>query len=140
MAARNRWSASYNATVSLEILCERYSRLMLSKQDSAYAVPILQDILININTTDGINMKKADVTAQLNGVKITFSGAVEKKNVVEMVERCQTGKCDCMSDESKEKIKDMSISGVDGNVELNIEGDLDVKEIQKAVSKSPLIK
>ena len=85
-------------------------------------------------------MKKADVTAQHNGVKITFSGAVEKQNVVEMVERCQTGKCDCMSDESKEKIKDMSISGEDGNVELSIEGDLDVEEIKTAVSKSPLIK
>ncbi len=85
-------------------------------------------------------MKKANVTAQLNGVKITFSGAVEKKNVVEMVERCQTGKCDCMSDESKEKIKDMSIGGEDGNVELNIEGNLDIEEIKIAVSKSPLIK
>ena len=85
-------------------------------------------------------MKKADVTKQSNGVKITFSGAVQKQNVVEMVQRCQTGKCDCMSDESKDKIKDMSISGVDGNVELNIEGDLNVSEIQTAVSKSPLIK
>ncbi|MEA2092193.1 MAG: hypothetical protein U9O83_07505 [Campylobacterota bacterium] len=85
-------------------------------------------------------MKKADVTAQSNGVKITFSGAVAKQNVVEMVERCQTGKCDCMSDESKEKIKDMSISGEDGNVELSIKGDLDVEDIQTAVSKSPLIK
>ena len=85
-------------------------------------------------------MKKADVTKLSNGVKITFSSAVQKQNVVEMVQRCQTGKCDCMSDESKEKIKDMSISGVDGNVELSIEGDLDVSEIQTAVSKSPLIK
>ena len=85
-------------------------------------------------------MKKADVTAQHNGVKITFSGAVEKKNVVEMVQRCQTGKCDCMSNESKKKIKDMNISGEDGNVELNIEGDLDIEEIKTAVSKSPLIK
>ena len=40
MAARNRWSASYNATVSLETLCKQCSRLILSKQDSAYAVPI----------------------------------------------------------------------------------------------------
>ena len=85
-------------------------------------------------------MKKADVTAQHNGVKITFSGAIQKQNVVEMVERCQTGKCDCMSDESKKKIKDMSISGEDGNVELNIKGDLDAQEIQEAVSKSPLVK
>ncbi|WP_373002109.1 hypothetical protein [Sulfurimonas sp.] len=85
-------------------------------------------------------MKKANVTAQHNGVKITFSGAVEKQNVVDMIERCQTGKCDCMSDESKEKIKDMNISGEDGNVELSIEGDLDIEEIKTAVSKSPLIK
>ncbi len=140
MAARNRWSASYNATVSLEILCKWYSRLMLLKQNSAYAVPILEDILININIKNGLKMKKANVTAKLNGVKITFSGAIQKQSVVEMVERCQTGKCDCMSDESKEKIKDMSIGGEDGNVELNIEGDLDVNEIQEAVSKSPLIK
>ena len=85
-------------------------------------------------------MKKAKVTAAFNGVKIKFSGAVEKQNVVEMVQRCQTGRCDCMSDESKEKIKDMSISGEDGDIELTIEGDLDVDEIQTAVSKSPLIK
>jgi len=84
--------------------------------------------------------KNANVSALNNGVKITFTGAVAKQNVVEMVERCQTGKCDCMSDESKEKIKDMSISGEDGNVELSIEGDLEVSEIQAAVSKSPLIK
>ncbi len=85
-------------------------------------------------------MNKANVTAQQNGVKITFSKGVQKQNVVEMVERCQTGKCDCMSDESKIKIKDMSVSDINGNVELNIQGDLDVKEIQEAVSKSPLLK
>ena len=85
-------------------------------------------------------MKKADVTAQKDGVKITFSGAVEKQNVVEMVERCQTGKCDCMSDESKKKIEGMQITGTDGDVELSIKGNLDVNEIRDAVSKSPLIK
>ncbi len=84
-------------------------------------------------------MKKADVSAQKDGVKITFSGAVQKQNVVEMVERCQTGKCDCMSDESKKKIEDMQITGTDGDVQLSIKGDLNVKEIADAVSKSPLI-
>ena len=83
--------------------------------------------------------KNTNVSALSNGVKITFTGAIAKQNVVEMVERCQTGSCDCMSDESKEKIKDMNISGEDGNVELSIEGDLDISEIQSAVSKSPLI-
>lgn len=84
-------------------------------------------------------MKKADVSIQKDGVKITFTGAVQKQNVVEMVERCQTGKCDCMSDESKKKIEAMEISGKDGDVELSIKGDIDIKEIREAVSKSPLI-
>lgn len=87
-----------------------------------------------------MKMKKADVKAMFNGVKITFSGSVAKQNVVEMVERCKAGKCDCMSDESKLKIEDMQIDGEDGNVELRIKGKLDIKEIESAVSKSPLIK
>ena len=85
-------------------------------------------------------MKKASVTAYRDGVKIKFSGAVEKKNIVEMVERCQTGQCDCMSDESKEKIEGMDIIDINGNIELNIKGDIDANEIKIAVSKSPLIR
>jgi hypothetical protein len=85
-------------------------------------------------------MKKAFVSKQTDGVKITFSGEIQKQNVIEMVQRCQTGKCDCMSNESKEKIKDMSITGEDGKIELTITGELDVNDIQEAVSKSPLVK
>ena len=84
-------------------------------------------------------MKKANVVKLDNGVKISFTGAIEKQNVVEMVQRCQTGQCDCMSDESKQKIKGMEVTGEDGNIELSIEGDLDIDEIKEAVSKSPLI-
>ena len=84
-------------------------------------------------------MKKAEVSQINSGVKITFSGTVAKQNVVEMVERCQTGKCDCMSDESKKKIEGMQVRGEDGRVELSIDGDLDLKEIEAAVAKSPLI-
>jgi len=40
MAARNRWLASYNAIVSLEVYCKIYSRLMLSLQNSAYPMPL----------------------------------------------------------------------------------------------------
>ncbi len=83
--------------------------------------------------------KKANVSQLNSGVKITFSGTVAKQNVVEMVERCQTGKCDCMSDESKKKIEGMQVSGKDGDVELTIDGDLDATEIEAAVAKSPLI-
>ena len=84
-------------------------------------------------------MKKAEVIQIDSGVKITFSGTVAKQNVVETVERCQTGKCDCMSDESKKKIEGMQVRGEDGHVELSIDGDLDLKEIEAAVAKSPLI-
>jgi len=84
-------------------------------------------------------MKKATVQQQFNGVKVTFSGEVAKQNVVSMVERCQTGQCDCMSDESKKKLEGLEVSGTDGNVELSIKGDITAEEIQEAVSKSPLI-
>ncbi|QOY53290.1 hypothetical protein [Candidatus Sulfurimonas baltica] len=86
-------------------------------------------------------MKKANVEAQKDGVKITFSGAIEKKNVLEMVERCQSGKCECMIKETKEKIKDMQVSGEDGNIELMLHGDgIDSSEVEKAISNSPLVK
>jgi len=57
-----------------------------------------------------------------------------------MVERCQTGACECMSGESKENIENIEISGIDGDVELKIHGKVDVEEIREAVSKSPLLK
>jgi len=85
-------------------------------------------------------MKKAEVTPQFNGVKVTFSGDIAKQNVVSLVERCQSGKCDCMSEDAKAKIEQLNVSGEDGHVELSISGDLDVKEIEAAVAASPLIK
>ncbi len=45
------------------------------------------------------------------GVKINFTGSVEKQNIVKMVENCATGKCECMSDETKAKIINMEVSG-----------------------------
>lgn len=84
-------------------------------------------------------MKKAEVTQERSGVRITFSGAVAKQNVVEMVQRCQSGQCDCMSNASKRKIEGMEVRGEDGSVELAIAGDLDINEIEAAVAKSPLL-
>ena len=84
-------------------------------------------------------MKQANVVKLENGVKISFSEDIEKQNVVEMVQRCQTGQCDCMSDESKQKIEGMEVSGEDGNIKLSIKGNLDIEEIREAISKSPLI-
>jgi len=84
-------------------------------------------------------MKKAEVTKELSGIRVAFSGAIEKQNVVSMVQRCQGGQCDCMSGDAKKKIEGLEVSGEDGNVTLSIKGDLDVEEIEAALKKSPLI-
>jgi hypothetical protein len=74
-----------------------------------------------------------------NGVKINFLGKVEKQNIVTMVENCSTGKCECMSDDTKAKIKDMKVSGSDGDVALDLDGEISVEEIQTALKKSKVI-
>lgn len=74
-----------------------------------------------------------------SGVKINFLGEVEKQNIVTMVENCSTGKCDCMSDSTKEKIENMKVDGVDGDVNINLEGDVSVEEIQAALEKSKVV-
>ena len=84
-------------------------------------------------------MKKAEVTKQFSGIRVAFTGEVEKQNVVSMVQRCQGGQCDCMSDASKKKIEALEVSGEDGNVALTIKGDIAVEEIEAALKKSPLL-
>jgi len=74
-----------------------------------------------------------------NGVKINFLGKVQKQNIVTMVENCSTGKCECMSDDTKAKIKNMQVTGNDGNVELDLDGDISVQEIESALKKSSVI-
>ena len=74
-----------------------------------------------------------------NGVKISFTGSAVKQNIVTMVENCSTGQCECMSDDTKAKIKDMKVSGEDGDVALDLEGDVSIEEIQAALAKSKVI-
>lgn len=73
------------------------------------------------------------------GVKISFSGAVQKQNIVTMVQNCATGGCDCMSESTKTKVQDMQVSGEDGSVEIHLKGDLSVEEIEAALAKSKII-
>ena len=73
------------------------------------------------------------------GVKISFTGFVQKEQIDKMVENCAKGQCECMSDETKSKIKGMEVSGVDGNIELNIQGDMSANEIKDALAKSKVI-
>jgi len=73
------------------------------------------------------------------GVKISFTGTVEKKNIIQMVENCATGQCECMSDETKEKITNMEVSGKDGDVKLDLSGDISKEEIEAALARSKVI-
>ncbi len=74
-----------------------------------------------------------------NGVKINFTGVVQKQQIVKMVENCATGQCECMSDETKKKISNMQVKGKDGNVELQLTGDVAKEEIEKALAKSKVL-
>lgn len=82
---------------------------------------------------------KKNVFATDKGVKINFTKGSKKQHIVSMVENCSTGKCECMSDETKEKIKDINISGEDGDVTLDLSGSISKKEIEDALHKSKVI-
>ncbi len=73
------------------------------------------------------------------GVKISFTGIVEKQNIVTMVENCKTGSCECMTDETKKKILNMQVSGEDGEVELDLSGEVTKEEIEAALARSKVI-
>ncbi len=73
------------------------------------------------------------------GVKIAFTGEVQKQNIVKMVENCATGQCECMSDETKAKITNMEVSGKDGEVNLNLSGEVSTEEIEAALAKSKVL-
>lgn len=73
------------------------------------------------------------------GVKIAFTGAVEKQNIITMVENCKTGSCECMTDETKKKISNMEVSGKDGDVSLDLSGDVSKEEIEAALARSKVL-
>jgi len=84
------------------------------------------------------NMQK-NVFKTNEGVKIAFTGVVAKQQIVKMVENCATGQCECMSDETKKKITNMQVEGKDGNVELNLSGEVAKEEIEAALAKSKVL-
>ena len=80
-----------------------------------------------------------NVSETNQGIKINFTGAVEKQNIVKMVENCATGQCECMSDETKKKIINMEVSGKDGDVALDLSGNVSKEEIEAALAKSKVL-
>lgn len=85
------------------------------------------------------NPVEKSVSANDNGVTIHFTGGIAKNTVFTMVQNCQNGKCECMSDESKAKIASMDVSGEDGKVELTLGGTISKEEVEAALSKSKLL-
>lgn len=98
----------------------------------------IEEILLQ-KVKEALFETKKELTQLNSGVTIKFSGAVKKENIVKMVQNCKTGSCECMSDETKSKIKDMSVSGNDGEVLLNLSGDIKKEEIEAALSKSKVV-
>jgi hypothetical protein len=64
---------------------------------------------------------------------------IKKEQIITMVQNCQSGACECMSDKTKEKITDMSVSGDDGDIELKLNGEITREEIEEALKKSKVI-
>lgn len=84
-------------------------------------------------------MRDVKVSAKQSSVTINFIGKVAKNNVVSMIERCQTGGCDCMDSQTKAKITQMRVEGKDGDVRLVLEGDgIDAKKIEAAAQNAKL--
>lgn len=82
---------------------------------------------------------KKNVSKTPQGIKINFTGEVDKQHIVKMVENCATGTCECMSDETKKKITNIEVSGKDGNVALDLSGDVSKEEIEAALAKSKVL-
>lgn len=99
-------------------------------------LPEVEKVLKTIKKEDKMEKK---VSTTNKGVKIAFTGEVKKENIIKMVENCSTGSCGCMSDETKKKIKNMEVSGKDGDVSLNLSGDVSKEEIEAALSKSQVL-
>ena len=97
----------------------------------------IEDILLP-KVKEAFDIKK-EVSKTKSGVNIKFSGAVKKNSILTMVQNCQTGVCECMSDDTKEKIKDMQVSGEDGEVLLELSGEIQKSEIEAALAKSKVL-
>ncbi len=74
-----------------------------------------------------------------SGVNISFSGDVQKGTIFKMVENCSEGKCDCMSDDTKKKIKDMRVEEIEDGLKITIDGEINKQEIEDALSRSKIL-
>jgi nicotinate-nucleotide pyrophosphorylase len=83
----------------------------------------IKDVSVVKKTEDGVVIEVEDNT-------------VEAEKVKEIVDNCQTGKCDCMSDEVKQKVQFMNFKTEKGKVAIEIKGNLTEEEIKEAMGRS----
>ncbi|WP_277619077.1 (2Fe-2S)-binding protein [Sulfurovum riftiae] len=88
---------------------------------------------------EGERKMEKNVFKTAEGAKIAFTGAVAKQQIITMVENCSTGNCECMSDETREKISNIEVAGEDGNVELKLTGDVTKEELEEALERSKVL-
>ncbi len=90
----------------------------------------------------GEKMKKtmkdvSQVKAIEEGVVIeVVDESADTDKIKEVVENCQTGKCDCMSEETKAKVTFMDFRIENGKPVIEIKGDVSEEEIKEAVNRS----
>ena len=84
---------------------------------------IMKDVSQVKSTEEGVVIEVVDETVDANKVK-------------EVVENCQTGKCDCMSEETKAKVTFMDFRLENGKPVIEIKGEVSEEEIKEAVSRS----
>ncbi len=82
---------------------------------------------------------KQQITELKDGVNIHFNTEIKKEKIILMVENCKQGQCECMSQETKQKITNMQVNGEDGKVELRLSGDISTSEVKQALSKSKVL-
>lgn len=81
---------------------------------------------------DVSEVKKTD-----EGVVIEVKdNTVNPEKVKEIVDNCQTGKCDCMSEEVKQKVQFIDFKAENGKVAIEIKGDLTEEDIKEAMARS----
>ncbi|GAB6072124.1 hypothetical protein JCM14244_05010 [Venenivibrio stagnispumantis] len=79
----------------------------------------------------------SEVKKTEEGVVIEIKdNTVEAEKVKEIVENCQTGKCDCMTEEMKQKVQFMDFKAEKGKIAIEIKGDLTEQEIKEAMARS----
>ncbi len=87
---------------------------------------------------EGKKMKDVSLIKQTQeGVIIEVVGeGVDSSKVEQVVERCKTGQCSCMTDEMKQRVSFMDFKIKDGKSIIEIKGNITKEDIKEAMGRS----